>query len=119
MTRGKCVACRAGLIWMISGRTQAGCSNRHEGRSEIVAVGKFNHAFKESVIDFHHEKFALRRAAAVGTLAADAQTISFDRQLQIFSAHAGQFDFDDEAPAPSRPHRELQPVQTSPTKSAR
>src|SRR6185437_14176046 len=47
--------------------------------------------------NFHHEKTAIRRTTAVGTISRDTQAISFDGDFEILAFHAGQFDFDDDA----------------------
>jgi hypothetical protein len=66
------------------------------GLSEVIAGGDFDDTLERPVVDFHDEEFAFSSAAAIRSLAADHETIAFDGQLQVFAAHAREFDLDDE-----------------------
>src|SRR5579862_6268916 len=65
--------------------------------TQIVARRQFQHALKGPVINFHHEKTALRRAAAVRPVSTDAESVALDGNLEVVAAHPGQLDFNDQS----------------------
>src|SRR5882724_8914581 len=67
------------------------------GLAEIVTRRQFKEAFKWTVTDFHHQKAALGSAASVRTISTDPETLTLDGNFQIFTAHSGKLDLDDEA----------------------
>ena len=66
------------------------------GLAQIVARRQLNHALERAVIDLHDEELALRGTATVRPMTGDRETIAFDREFQIFFAHPGELDLDDE-----------------------
>ena len=66
-------------------------------QAQVVAVRQFNDAFKGAVIDFHDEKLAFGRPAAIWAMTADFDAIAFHHQFKILPAHPGQFNFDDQS----------------------
>src|ERR1035438_2843101 len=67
------------------------------GAVQIVARRQIQHRFKRPVTDRHHQKTAMRRAAAVRPDAGDAQPLALDDDFEAVAFHAGQLDLDDEA----------------------
>ena len=57
---------------------------------------QFENALERAVVDFHHEKAGFGRATGVRPVTTDAEPISFDSDFEIFAAHAGEFDLDDQ-----------------------
>ena len=62
--------------------------------TEVVTIGKFQHALKWTIINFHHQKTGFVGAARIGPVATDAEPISFHCYLEILAAHPREFDFD-------------------------
>ncbi len=46
--------------------------------------------FERAVVDFHPEKFALRRPAAIGALPADAQLVAIHIKLEVLALQPRQ-----------------------------
>src|SRR6267378_6142663 len=66
------------------------------GLAQVKSWRQLQHALERPIADLHHEKTAVRRSAAIGTVAGDAETAALDRDLEILALHAGQFHLDDE-----------------------
>src|SRR5450631_1507553 len=67
------------------------------GLAQVVARRQIQHGLERSVIDLHHKKAAMRRAAAVRPVARNAHAVALNGDLEVFAFHAGQFHLDDES----------------------
>jgi hypothetical protein len=63
--------------------------------AEIISGSQFDNALERPIIDLHDQETAFGSAAAIGPVAADAKTVSFYSDFQMFAPHASEFDFDD------------------------